>query len=752
MSKQAGKKTARSLAATLTTALLVLSLGTVLVVNLTLFFLIGRAIQDSINSQQTLAAQEAANVVASFIQEKFSVLETAVKLGAPTAASPEEQKRTLEDLLGLDRAFRQSILFDSQGQDLVKVSRVSQTAAEQLLDRVEGDLFAQARQGNRYISSVYIDEATSEPMVVMAVPAVDILGDFQGTLLAEVNLKFMWDLVDRLKVGETGLAYVVDRQGNLLALGDISRVLRGENTSQLEAVGRFMRSSASADTAATSISRGINGTRVVGTFVPLGVPDWAVVTELPLGEAYQSGIQTTVISAIVALVVALLAGLLAVYLSRRLIRPVLDLTTTAGRIAAGETDLQAAVKGPAEVVSLATAFNSMTAQLRGLIGNLEQRVAERTHDLGQRSASLEATAEVSRAISTILDPEQLMAEVVERIRERFDLYYVGLFLADERREWAVMRAGSGEAGQAMLARGYRIPLGEAPSGMIGWSIQHAEARVALDADKDEVRLVAEELPETRSEAALPLRSRGQVLGALSVQSKQLAAFDQDAVAVLQTMADQVAVALDNARLFAESQSVLEATQVAYGQVTTQAWQELLRAQPEMGFRRDRQGLAPVGDTWHPEMAEVMRAGTTLSEQTGVATPIKVRGQVIGVIDAHKPEAAGEWTAEEVEVIESLADQLGVALEGARLFREARRHAAHEEAVRRVTEEMRRGLDMESILQTTVAELGRVLGVPRAYVRLGSGVKPEPDDPGSEPPQSSPSGKDMPRPETAGNSQ
>ena len=608
------------------------------------------------------------------------------------------------------------------------MSRISQTAAEQLLDRVESDLFTQTRQENRYISSVYIDEATSEPMVVMAVPAVDILGDFQGTLLAEVNLKFMWDLVDRLKVGDTGLAYVVDRQGNLLALGDISRVLRGENIAQLDTVGRFMRSSASAGRVATNVSQGINGTTAVGTYVPLGVPDWAVVTEVPFGEAYRSGIQSAAAVVFVLLVAALLAGLSAVYLARRLTRPVLNLTATAGRIASGEIDLQAAVEGPAETASLAAAFNSMTAQLRGFIGGLEQRVAERTHDLQRRSAYLEATAEVSRAASSILDPEQLIAEVVERIRERFDLYYAGLFLADEHRQWAILRAGSGEAGQAMLTRGYRIPLGEAPSGMIGWSIQHAEARVALDADKDEVRLVAEELPDTRSEAALPLRSRGRVLGALSVQSKELAAFDQAAVAVLQTMADQVAVALDNARLFAESQSVLQATQVAYGQVTSQAWQELLRAQPEMGFRRDRQGLAPVGDTWHPEMAEVMRAGTTQSEQTGVATPIKVRGQVIGVIDAHKPEAAGDWTAEEVQVIETLAEQLGVALEGARLFREARRHAAHEEAVRRVTEEMRRGLDMESILQTTVAELGRVLGVQRAYVRLGSDVKPQPADP------------------------
>jgi GAF domain-containing protein len=259
--------------------------------------------------------------------------------------------------------------------------------------------------------------------------------------------------------------------------------------------------------------------------------------------------------------------------------------------------------------------------------------------------------------------------------------------------------------------------------MVGWSITHAQARVALQAEADAVRVVTPELPETRSEAALPLRSRGRVLGALTVQSVEAEAFDPDAVAVLQTMADQVAVALDNARLFAESQSALEATRAAYGQVTREAWHELLRAQPDIGFRRDKEGLAPVG-----------KAGPSLAgeatQPARVTTPITVRGQAIGVIDAHKPEAAGDWTAEEVEVMETLADQLGVALEGARLFGEAQRHAAHEEAVRHVTEEMRRGLDMESILQTTVAELGRVLGVPRVYVRLGTGVKSEPTDPGS----------------------
>jgi GAF domain-containing protein len=276
----------------------------------------------------------------------------------------------------------------------------------------------------------------------------------------------------------------------------------------------------------------------------------------------------------------------------------------------------------------------------------------------------------------------------------------------------VLRAGTGEAGQSMLARGHRIRRGE---GMIGWCVEQGQARIALDVGADAVRLATAELPSTRSEAALPLRSRGRVLGALTVQSVQPAAFDQDAVTVLQTMADQVAVALDNAQLFAESREALEAARTAYGRLTREAWLGATRTQPNLGFRRDKQGLAPAGAA--PSDRRESRSSRVVGDhpaEGGLTAPIQVRGQVIGVIDAHKES----WTAEEAATLELLADQVGAALEGARLFRDARRHAAHEQAVRHITEQMRRGLEVEEILQTTVAELGRTLGVPRAYVRLG----------------------------------
>jgi methyl-accepting chemotaxis protein len=376
-------KTSRSLTATLTIAFLALSLA-VLVITSSLQVVFNLQTQrEIVGSQQQIIAQDAANTVASFIQEKLSVLETAVKLGDPASASQVEQRKVLENLLGLQPAFRHLILLDSQERELIRVSRLTQTMSGEFIDQAGSAMFSQVEQGGRFISPVYVDEATSEPLVVMAVPATDVFGDYQGTLVAEVNLKFMWDLVDRLEVGETGLAYVVDRQGNLIAFGDTTRVLRGENVGHLKEVGEFVSNPALVDETGTSISSGINGTTIVGTYVPLQTPDWAVVTEWPVAEAYQEVIRGTAISVGVTFVMAILAGLTGVYMARRLAVPLLNLTETAARISAGETRLQAVVEGPAEVARLAEAFNSMTAQLRELIGGLEQR-NEHLHTTVQR--------------------------------------------------------------------------------------------------------------------------------------------------------------------------------------------------------------------------------------------------------------------------------------------------------------------------------------------------------------------------------
>jgi GAF domain-containing protein/HAMP domain-containing protein len=703
-------KMTRSLVRTLSLAFLGLTWAALLVAYIPQLYLFVQQGNRALSSEQQSIAQDAANTVAEFFLVRFDVLETTARLSDFVLTSRQDQEKTLASLLGLHPAFRQLALLDAQGREQVKVSRLSQIASGVLIERIAGDWQAQLEQGDRYISPVYVDEVTSEPLVVLAVPVQNIFGDYQGALLAEMSLKFMWDLVDRLQVGATGLAYVVDKQGNLIAIGDVSRVLRGENVRQLSLVAQFVADPAPVYRGVTRWFRGVNGSNVVGTYVALGVPDWAVVTELPVQEAIAPFVRSFLASFIMMLAIAAIVASVAAYAARRLAMPLLNLTATAGRISEGEMDLQAPLEGPTEVVDLAQAFNQMTAQLQETLTGLEQRVAERTQ-------GLLTAAEVSSVTTAVLDMEQLLPQVVELVCERFNLYYVGLFLTDEAGEYAVLRAGSGEAGRAMLARQHRLPIGA--SSMIGRCILTGQADVQLDAGAAAVRFSNPDLPDTRSELALPLRSGSQILGAMTVQSEHEAYFTREYISVMQTVADQVANAVRNARLFRQLRTSLDAERRAYGELSSGAWRNLLQLSSELGFVSDGQKTFKRTDVWRPEMETALRTGQVALGQGDMATlaiPIKVREQVIGVIDGRKPDGS-EWTSEEMDLLAALTDQLNVALESARLYLETQQRAARERLIGEVTARMRESLDMQTVLKTAADEVRLAFGLEDLMISL-----------------------------------
>jgi GAF domain-containing protein len=361
-----------------------------------------------------------------------------------------------------------------------------------------------------------------------------------------------------------------------------------------------------------------------------------------------------------------------------------------------------------EIGLLSLTFNQMAEDLSQVYRTLESQVQERTESLSKRSRMLEASAVVSRKASSELNPDNLIKEVVGLIQEEFDLYYVGLFLLDEDREWAQLRAGTGEAGKKMIDRRHRIKVGE---GMIGWCIANARSRVAMKAEMDDMRLETPELPDTRSEAAIPLQARQEVIGAITVQGVQEDAFDETTITTLQTLADLVSIAIDNARLYSQSQENIKNLQKAYAQFSPETWRELLKGESSLSYYCDDSGLQTLENI--PDEYDS-------NEFPEIEMPITIRGgQVIGKVKAHKTQKGDEWNLDEISVMETLIESLSSALESAQLFQETQRRAGLEQITREVSSKMRESLDFESVIQTAATELRKALNLSEVEIRMGT---------------------------------
>lgn len=359
----------------------------------------------------------------------------------------------------------------------------------------------------------------------------------------------------------------------------------------------------------------------------------------------------------------------------------------------------------------------------GELGEQQERLVkvaeERTRDLQRRNRYLGLIASIARDMSLTTDVGELVSQATLLIGERFDLYYVGVYLIDPSGNWAVSQASFDQTGRTMVTRDHRVPVG--PGSVVGSVAGGSGPRLVSNVEQDDLFTYNPDLPETHSEMTLPLRVRGEVIGVLDLQSRDLDAFLEEDVVIFQILADQVALALGNAQSFRQMQESLEAERRAYGQVTGEGWKRLMRAQSQLGFLRDRRGILPAGDVWRPEMAEAVSKGRIAvrdDDRTVLAVPIIARDQVIGVIDARKPDTAGEWTEQEVALLEALGDQLSEALENSRLYQDAQRRAAQDRMVSQATGRMRESLDIQTVLQVAVREISQSLGLAALDVRLG----------------------------------
>jgi len=394
--------------------------------------------------------------------------------------------------------------------------------------------------------------------------------------------------------------------------------------------------------------------------------------------------------------------------TQKLIAPLGRLQETVEQVAEGNLEVRATIETEDEIGEFAEIFNEMTAQLQELVASLETRVEERTRALERRARQLQTAAEVGSAAASMRDLNALLFQASRLISERFGFYHVGIFLLDADKEYAVLQAANSPGGRRMLARKHKLKVGEV--GIVGYTTGHGEARIALDVGKDAVFFNNPDLPETRSEMALPLIVGGEVVGALDIQSKEPAAFSQEDIETLQVLADQIAIAIENARLFTENQQAIQSLQRVYGEITREAWRSMLQQEA-------RRYLGTAKGVSVETLTEILLDETAktfvdknkpyLQDHT-LILPLSVRGQVVGALRLKKPAESATWNNEEIEVLQVLVEHLGAALESARLYDEASRKAMIESAISEITAKVGESVQMETIMQTTAKELGKLL--------------------------------------------
>ncbi len=338
----------------------------------------------------------------------------------------------------------------------------------------------------------------------------------------------------------------------------------------------------------------------------------------------------------------------------------------------------------------------MAEQVEAERAGLEQRIKERTSELERRLVQIRAAAEISRIISSILDSQTLFQQVAEIAQQRTGYYYVGIFIIDEAGQYAVLRAGSGEAGQRMVAEGHRLQVGG--NSMIGWATANRQARIALDVGVEAVRFNNPHLPETHSEVAIPIVGRYKTLGALSIQSKESNAFDEGDIVILQGIADSLAIAIENTRLFQQNQLDLEEIRSLNRQYLEQAWSDVLVSTGQMQYSYENPSLAARSGAAHPHHF-----------------PILLRDQPIGELTLET--SLENLPPEDREMVETILSQTALTLESARLLAETQRKAAQEEKINEFTTLFTRALNIEEILKTAVQEIGQLPAVAEASVYL-----------------------------------
>jgi GAF domain-containing protein len=315
--------------------------------------------------------------------------------------------------------------------------------------------------------------------------------------------------------------------------------------------------------------------------------------------------------------------------------------------------------------------------------------------LEKRTERLRTVAEVAHIAVSIPNFDRLLSSITQIISQQLGYYHVGIFLVNEQGESAILRSANTDGGLKMLARGHRLVVGQ--EGVVGYVTRSGQPRIAVDTGSDTVFRVNPDLPLTRSELALPLKVAEIVTGALDIQSTEPNAFTEDDISTLSILADQVAIAIQNARLFEQSQRALRDAEIASSQASGLAWKGYTERVQIKGYRYD--GIRP----------EPLKESLPSSSENGaLLLPLQLRGQMIGRLQLKTSNASHQWTEDELAIVEATIERVALALEGARLLEDAQKRATRETFLSDIAAKLGTSFNLDSILRDTVEELGQTL--------------------------------------------
>jgi GAF domain-containing protein/HAMP domain-containing protein len=706
-----------------------------------ILFIMRNGFQDLIlQIGQQRALQEAQIVQERFIELEKKLLGNAkVLAGRPGLVETVAGKKDVDNL-------RIAILVGGASLELDDISVVDETGNHLIdIDRESGSdeaaLFSLGLLGIDTIGVVsdeVDEEGNPEFHQAAVVPLRGTAGLLVGSLLAEQK-------VDDEFLGQINFS----REDVELVLVHEGEVLAKTRDGQVDPLDQAAISQAmTGQTIVTNDTVNIGGISYIIAYMPLIVGDnvegvMAVLLNIDSLVMFQNRLVRNTSLVFYGLGFAAVI-LLTLFVGRTILVPVNQLYNAVQQMTRGDYESQVKVTSKDEVGRLAQAFNDMAEDVQ----TRDRELRELATELQQRTQALETITEISRRLTTILDIDQLLQEVVANIQNTFGYYHVHIYIINQTTGDLVMREGTGEVGRRLKAKGHRLKAGQ---GIVGKVARSGEAFFAENVDEvpDFVRNPL--LPKTQAELAVPIRKGDTILGVLDMQSEEVGSFSEEDLNLMQSIADQVAVVLENTRLFRQAQAAAVEAERLTHRLTRESWQDMTSRVSTTGYVFTKSGVTPVSvsdsqtedEAWLPIMAESVQerkltyhAGE--SDNNGqqvncLSIPLVLRNEVIGVIGIERavadtaPDISGEeaqknsraWSEDELATIQAIAEQVALALDAARLALETERAAWRDRVVGESIARVWASDEIEEVMKAAVTQLGDKLRASEVVIRLVS---------------------------------